>query len=98
VSQYTPRTRKYWLAREQVKREEPSCWQCHRWIDPKLKWPHPFSFTADHLISPKDRPDLAEVRSNLRAAHFRCNRLRYKQSRNPGPAGYSGYETDMDDL
>jgi hypothetical protein len=76
VSKHTPRSRTYWRLREIVKREEPNCWLCHKWIDPRLRYPALMSFSVDHVILTSVRPDLAEVRSNMRAAHLDCNRRR----------------------
>lgn len=59
-----------------VKREEPNCGLCGEPIDGSLPKDHPRSYNCDHIISPKVRPDLAEVRSNLRASHRECNRDR----------------------
>lgn len=65
----------------QVRREEdvcrvPVCVAPSRLIDKSLRWPHPLSFTVDHIESATKRPELALVRSNLRAAHKVCNQKR----------------------
>ena len=59
-----------------IKATEPSCWLCGRPIDPNLTWPHPFSFSIDHVQPVIIRPDLEYVASNCRASHLRCNQKR----------------------
>lgn len=87
MSRWTPRTHKYRLLCILVKREEPVCWVCGRPIDPWRKRPDPQCYSTDHVIPASVRPDLAEVRSNLRAAHLVCNQRRQTgqtRQRDPG--------------
>lgn len=62
-------TRAWRKLRDQVVREEPTCWLrlagCTTW-----------STTADHVLTVKARPDLAMVRENLRGACHHCNASR----------------------
>lgn len=60
------RTRAWRKLRDQVVREEPIC---------RLQLPccTVVSTTADHIITVRDRPDLAMVRANLRGACQPCN-------------------------
>jgi 5-methylcytosine-specific restriction endonuclease McrA len=61
--------------RAQVKHDEHVCHLCGRPIDPDLKSPHPWSATIDHLVPyALGGPELD--RSNVRAAHRKCNRDR----------------------
>lgn len=61
--------------RAQVKATESVCWLCGQPIDPDLRAPHPWSFTIDHVRPVAlGGPELA--RSNVRAAHRRCNTRR----------------------
>lgn len=59
-------------ARDQVRRRLDPCWLCGRDIDYQLKFPHPWSFTADHVV-PVSKGGLELDPENLRAAHLRCN-------------------------
>lgn len=59
--------------REQVRRTESVCAKCALPIDPTLEWPHPQSFSVDHIEPVSLRPELANVRSNLQAMHLGCN-------------------------
>jgi hypothetical protein len=43
------------------------CWLCGQWIDPSLKWPDPWSASADH-ITPVSRG--GDNRGQLQAAHL----------------------------
>jgi 5-methylcytosine-specific restriction endonuclease McrA len=64
------RTRAWRRLRDQVVSEEPLCW---------LRLPGictNYSETADHILTVKERPDLAMVRTNLRGACHACNRSR----------------------
>lgn len=56
-----------------VKREESVCHLCGQPIDKTLEWPHPMSFSVDHIEEVRVRPELAEVRENVRASHHSCN-------------------------
>jgi 5-methylcytosine-specific restriction endonuclease McrA len=96
VSKHTPRSRTYWRLREIVKHEEPNCWLCHAEIDRTLRYPAKMSFSVDHIIPASVRPDLAEVRSNLRAAHLDCNRRR--QTSAPRTAMSGGLVIDVQDF
>jgi len=55
--------------KDQVVAEEPNCWL-------RLPVCTGLSQTADHLITVKERPDLALVRANLRGICHRCNMAR----------------------
>jgi 5-methylcytosine-specific restriction endonuclease McrA len=73
----------YRAARATLKAEGHACWICRRPIDYTLRWPNPWSFTADHVVE-LDAGGHATDESNLRAAHARCNIIRgnhYRQGR-----------------
>lgn len=76
MSRWTPRSHKYRLLCIQVKREEPVCWLCGKQIDAWRRRPDPLCYSTDHVIPASVDPGLAEVRSNLRAAHLVCNQRR----------------------
>lgn len=60
----------------QVKSEESHCWICNQYINPYCEPRSPMSFSVDHLLPLKEYPHLALERTNLRAAHLRCNVIR----------------------
>lgn len=60
------------------------CWLCDQPIDYTLRYPHPESFSADHVVPVEARPDLALVYSNLRQAHLSCNKERGARLPAPG--------------
>jgi hypothetical protein len=41
--------RTYQRKRVRLQRGGDVCWQCHLPVDPELIWPHPLSWTADHV-------------------------------------------------
>jgi 5-methylcytosine-specific restriction endonuclease McrA len=87
VSRHTPRSAKYRKLCAQVKQEEPICWLCGHQIDPLLRWPDPMSYSTDHIKPTSTHPHLAEVRSNMRAAHLVHNQQRQTgktRQRDPG--------------
>jgi hypothetical protein len=47
--------RTYRRRRARVLKTSDVCSWCGRWLDPDLKWPHPYSATVDHII-PVSRP------------------------------------------
>lgn len=66
--------RTYRKNRERLRRmSHPVCWLCGEPIDKRLKHPHPFSFSADH-VSPVARG--GSNRGELKPAHLRCNQSR----------------------
>ena len=68
--QIDPRQTRAWTRlRDQVVREEPTCWL-------QLPVCTGLSQTADHLAPVSERPELALVRSNLRGICHRCNMAR----------------------
>lgn len=50
-----------------------TCARCHEPLHPGLRYPHPLSTTAGHIIAVEDAPDLADEPSNARPEHLRCN-------------------------
>jgi 5-methylcytosine-specific restriction endonuclease McrA len=59
------------------------CWICRKPIDYSLQWPHPRSFSADHVIELDRGGDLTDP-ANLRPSCLRCNIRRgnyYRQGR-----------------
>jgi hypothetical protein len=58
------------------KRQGAPCWLCGGDIDYRLSYPHPYSWSLDHALTVKERPDLALDRNNFRSSHLDCNRQR----------------------
>lgn len=58
---------------QRVYAEETNCHLCGEHVDQTLPIRTPRSRSVHHLIPPDIRPDLANVRSNLRLAHYGCN-------------------------
>ena len=52
------------------------CWLCGEAIDYRLKFPHPRSWSLDHVIPVKENPALMLNSSNFRSAHLDCNNHR----------------------
>jgi hypothetical protein len=52
------------------------CWLCGQPIDYRLKYPHPRSWSLDHVQSIKDNPTLILNTTNFRSAHLDCNNQR----------------------
>lgn len=65
--------RGYQRNRRRIQKTEDTCAVCGNWIDPDLKYPDPYSFSADH-ITPLSRG--GHNRGPLRATHLRCNNSR----------------------
>lgn len=49
------------------------CFLCGQPIDYDLHWPHPASFSADHVLPWIKHPELREDPGNVVSAHLRCN-------------------------
>lgn len=60
--------------------DQDVCWLCGTWIDQSLKFPHPQSWTADHV-------DPVAISKNnhgeLKPAHLLCNQKR--RTNHPAP-------------
>lgn len=67
-----------------LRREQRPCWLCRQPIDYSAADGHPDAFTVDHIIPLSIDPSLAEVWTNLDAAHAACNKSR--GNRNPKPS------------
>lgn len=65
-----PGDEEYKRRRRKLKRTSNVCHICGDYIDPALKWPHPMSFSADHL-APVSRggDNLGEILPS----HLTCN-------------------------
>jgi len=64
-----------------VKREGRPCHLCTEPIDPTLRWPHPRSFSGDHLHpSHTGGPD---TYANCGATHLTCNTARHDNPLTP---------------
>lgn len=78
----------YRQARLQLRAQGLPCWICRQPINYALKWPNPWSFTADHYIEIDAGGDPYDA-GNLKPAHSRCNIIRgnyYQQGRATRPA------------
>lgn len=62
--------------RLRVIRENDVCALCGLPVDKSLKYPHPLSATADHII-PVSRGGHPSDINNLQLAHFKCNRAKW---------------------
>jgi len=76
---------RYLAARLELKKYDHTCHHCGYPIDMQIKYPHPLSWSADHIVPTsklaKDDPRQWHI-SNLQGAHARCN-----QSRGNKPIG-----------
>lgn len=79
------RTGRRWLRlRENLKAQNRPCWLCGQPINPRLRWPHPASFSVDHRYPLSTHPHLAEDPAALMPSHLRCNVNR--GARDPKPS------------
>jgi hypothetical protein len=73
----------YKRARANLAAQGLPCWICRNPIDYTLRWPNPWSFTADHALELDAGGDPNDP-ANLRPSHARCNIRRgnyYRQGR-----------------
>lgn len=70
---------RYRNMREQLKQRQDPCHLCGWPINLQLRYPHPLSWSCDHVI-PRSTLSPDDPRNwhidNARAAHFRCNTAR----------------------
>lgn len=65
--------RTYRAKRAKLQRDNDTCWLCGGPIHPDHKYPHPLSFSADHVTPvSKGGHNLGE----LKPAHLKCNQGR----------------------
>jgi hypothetical protein len=57
-------------------KEGAPCWLCGGDIDYRLQYPHPYSWSLDHALTVKDRPELLMDINNFRSSHHDCNQQR----------------------
>lgn len=57
-------------------RQGAPCWLCGSDIDYRLAYPHPMSWSLDHAVTVKERPDLMMDTGNFRSSHHDCNQQR----------------------
>jgi 5-methylcytosine-specific restriction endonuclease McrA len=69
---------KYRRNRERLRKREDTCWLCGGWIDPDLTFPHPMSWTADHVVPITDG---GHNNGELRAAHWCHNQRRNRRTK-----------------
>jgi 5-methylcytosine-specific restriction endonuclease McrA len=62
--------------RNHAQSQHEQCWLCGEPINYQLKFPHPRSWSLDHLIPITDNPRLILEPNNFRSAHLDCNRHR----------------------
>ena len=58
-----------------VKAEHRTCHLCHQPIDTTLRWPHPLSFSGDHLTPTANGG--TDTYPNCGASHLTCNCARH---------------------
>ncbi len=64
---------KYKTQRAALRLRRLPCWLCRQPIDYDAPPDAPTAFSLDHVQPVSTHPHLAEVESNQRAAHRRCN-------------------------
>ena len=69
--------RRHRTNRARTIRNSDTCHICGQALNPELKFPHPMSTTADHLVPIADGGDNL---GRLAAAHLRCNQRRWSQA------------------
>ena len=78
---------RYKAARLELKAYDHTCHHCGYPIDMPLAYPHPLSWSSDHIV-PTSQMTHDDIRqwhiSNMRALHMRCN-----QSRGAKPAPHT---------
>lgn len=73
-AEYAGRKGRPWRrAVEHVRRTQSVCHLCGETIDQTLRFPHPKSFSVDHILPRSLNPELAMDRANLAASHLGCN-------------------------
>lgn len=77
--------RPYRRAKARVRRTQNVCHLCGCPIDKTLRWPHPMSFSVDHIEPYSLRPDLARDPVNLAASHLACNSAKGNGTNRPAP-------------
>lgn len=62
--------------RKHCEEHQLPCWLCYAPIDYTLKFPHPESFSTDHVQTVDEHPELAADILNMRPSHLVCNQMR----------------------
>jgi 5-methylcytosine-specific restriction endonuclease McrA len=81
--------------REQVRAGRGPCHICGQPIDYSLEYPHPLSFSIEHIRPWSTHPHLREDPDNLAPAHLQCNQGNPNGKRygyDPAPLGTTSRE------
>lgn len=73
-------TRRFRKLSADLRMQRRPCCFCHQPIDYTLRYPHPASFSVEHIKGWADHPELREDPANLDAAHKACNESNGKRT------------------
>lgn len=73
ADEWSNNTRERRRVSDHVRARRRPCCICGQPIDYSLRWPNPQSFSVQHVISRKIRPELTFDVTNCDASHLDCN-------------------------
>lgn len=81
---YGRKTRRYKQLKEDLRALRLPCYLCGQAINYEVGFPHPDSFSAEHVKPRAKFVELAEDPGNLKAAHLKCNSAKSDQELDAG--------------